>query len=270
MAAQQPLNAAPGQQYMQNVALDADVQANLCCPSAISAGLSCICFCSWFGAFKTIDQNQHAAVFVWGEYVGSVTQPGLIIVNPIGTELKLISTAKQTMDIKELKVVDAKGNPIMISGNLAYRVYSVKKARVDVQDANLYVYQQAPMVLRKVVSRYTYDTLRSDHGSEVENALRALLQESVADAGVEVLKFDLTDLSYAPEIAQAMLVKQQADAMVEARRLISQAAVSIACDASAAVKLRGHELSPAGEEKLITNLLTVICSHTGVTPTTAL
>lgn len=268
MAAMQPLNA-PGQVTMAT-ALDQDVNANLCCPSGLSAVISCVCFPAWLGALKTIDQNQHAAVFVWGEYVGSVTQPGLVVVNPIGTELKTISTARQTMDIKELKVVDAKGNPIMISGNLAYRIYSVRKARVDVQDANTYVYQQAPMVLRKVASRYTYDMLRSDHGGDVELSLRQSLQEQVADAGVEVLKFDLTDLSYAPEIAQSMLVKQQADAMVEARRLVSQAAVSIACDAVDSVRSRGHELSKQGEEHLITNLLTVIVSHTGVTPTAAL
>merc|ERR1719276_825973 len=114
------------------------------------------------------------------------------------------------------------------------------------------------MVLRKVASRHTYDSLRTDHSGAVEQALRQELQVSVADAGVEVLKFDLTDLSYAPEIAQAMLVKQQADAMVEARRLVSQAAVSIACDAAESVKARGHGLSEAAEEKLITNLLTVI------------
>jgi regulator of protease activity HflC (stomatin/prohibitin superfamily) len=207
---------------------------------------------------------------VWGEYVGSVTKPGLVIVNPVGTELKTISTARQTMDIKELKVVDAKGNPIMISGNLAYRVYSVKKARVDVADAHNYIYQQAPMVLRKVASRFTYDMLRGDSHGEVEGALRSNLQEAVSEAGVEVLKFDLTDLSYAPEIAQAMLAKQQADAMVEARRLVSQAAVGIACDAAEAVKTRGHELSNEAQEKLITNLLTVIVSHSGVTPTTSM
>ena len=103
MASQQPLNA-PLQAQMTGGALDQDVQANLCCPSAISACVSCVCFPCWLGALKTIDQNQHAAVMVWGEYVGSVTQPGLVIVNPVGTELKTISTARQTMDIKELKV----------------------------------------------------------------------------------------------------------------------------------------------------------------------
>lgn len=189
------------------------------------------------------------------------------IVNPIGTELRLVSTARQTMGIQELKVVDAKGNPIMISGNIAYQVYSVKKARVEVVDADIYVRQQAPMILRKVASQYTYDDLRTDQSGQVEASLRNSLQKAVADAGVRILQFDLTDLSYAPEIAQAMLVKQQAEAMIEARRLITASAVTIACDAANQVKTMGHELSKETEDQLIKNVLTVICSHTGVTPT---
>jgi len=266
-----PLLEAPHQIGMNAAGrVDEDVQANLCCPSAMSCALSTVCFCCWPCSLKTIDQNQNAAVMVFGEYQGSITKPGLTIVNPCGVELRKVSTARMTMDIKELKVVDAKGNPIMISGNLAYRVFSVKKACVDTADASQYVSQQSPMVLRKVASRYTYDTLRSDSSGDVEQSLRSSLQEAVSEAGIQVLKFDLTDLSYAPEIAQAMLVKQQADAMVEARRLVCQAAVGIACDVVEQIDARGKKLSKEGEEHLIKNLLTVICSHTGVAPTTAL
>lgn len=261
---------APVQNLMSGaVMLDADVQANLCCPSPLSCCLSAVIFPSWLGAIKTIQQNQSAAVLVWGKYVGSITEPGIKILNPIGTELRTVSTARQTMAIQELKVVDVKGNPIMISGNLAYQIYSVKKARVDVVDANLYLRQQAPMILRKVASQYSYDALRTDSTGQVEAALRAGLQTAVADAGVQVLQFDLTDLSYAQEIAQSMLVKQQAEAMIEARRLITASAVTIACEAVGQVKERGHELSKETEGQLIKNVLTVICSHNGVTPTMA-
>lgn len=260
---------APVQEHMgdSSAALDTDVQAGLCCPTPLSCCLSTCCFCSWLGALKTVQQNQNAAVMVWGKYVGSITEPGIKIVNPIGTELRTVSTARQTMQIQELKVVDAKGNPIMISGNIAYQIYSVKKARVDTMDADLYVRQQAPMALRKIASQHTYDDLRTDHSGAVEAALRNLLQKCVADAGVRVLQFDLTDLSYAAEIAQSMLVKQQAEAMIEARRLITASAVTIACDAAKQVKTMGHELSKETEEQLIKNVLTVICSHNGVTPT---
>lgn len=262
----QSLLDAPEQVSMREN-FDEDVQANLCCPAALSCCLSSVCFPAWLGAFRTVQQNQHAAVLVWGKYVGSVTNPGLRLVNPFGTELRVASTACQTMDIKELKCVDAKGNPIMISGNIAYRIYSVKKARVDVVNAEMYVLQQAPMSLRKVASKFTYDALRSDDTGEVERDLRKSLQASVSDAGILVMKFDLTDLSYAPEIAQAMLVKQQAEAMIDARRLVTASAVTIACDAAKQVKTMGHELSKEMEEQLIKNVLTVICSHSGVTPT---
>lgn len=266
----QAVIGAPVQNDMNgnsDTALDSDVQANLLCPSPLSCCLSSCLFCTWLGSVRTIQQNQSAAVMVWGRYVGSVTEPGMKIINPIGTELRMASTARQTMAIMELKVVDLRGNPIMISGNVAYQIYSVKKARVDTIDADTYVRQQAPMVLRKVASQYSYDDLRGDSTGQVEASLRNSLQKAVADAGVKVLQFDLTDLSYAQEIAQAMLVKQQAEAMIEARRLITASAVTIACDAAKQVKTMGHELSKETEEQLIKNVLTVICSHNGVTPT---
>jgi len=256
---------APAQQTMGE--LDNDVEANLCCPTGLSCCLSAVCFCSWLGSIKTINEKEHAAVLVWGKYVGSVTEPGMKIMNPIGTELRKVSTARQIMKLKELKVVDSKGNPIMISGNIAYQIYSVKKSRVDVADAYSYIHEQAPMILREVASKYSYDELCTDHSGQVQAGLRDSLQVAVTDAGVKVLQFDLTDLSYAPEIAQSMLVKQQAEAMIEARRLITASAVSIACDAAKQVKTMGHELSKETEDALIKNVLTVICSHNGVTPT---
>lgn len=257
---------APAQSTM-TAQMDSDVQADLCCPNGLSCLISSVCFCTWLGAVKTIDQNQQAAVLVWGKYVGSIVEPGMKILNPVGTELRLCSTARQTMDMQELKVVDCKGNPILISGNIAYQIYSVKKARVDVVDYYTFLRQQAAMILRKVASQYSYDDLRTDHSGTVQAALRETLQNAVADIGIQVSQFDLTDLSYAQEIAQSMLVKQQAEAMIEARRLITASAVSIACDAADQVKALGHELSKETEEHLIKNVLTVICSHNGVTPT---
>lgn len=267
--AAQMVLGAPLQENMVPRGLDEDVEANLCCPHSLSCCVSAICFCSWIGGIKQIQQNEHAAVMVWGKYVGSITEPGMKIINPIGTELRKVSTARQTMDVQELKVVDARGNPIMISGNIAYQVYSVKKSRVDVVDAYSYVHRQAPMILRKVASRHSYDDLRADLSGQVQDALKNSLQAVVADAGVKITQFDLTDLSYAPEIAQSMLVKQQAEAMIEARRLITGSAVTIACDAAKQVKTLGHELSKETEDQLIKNVLTVICSHQGVTPTMA-
>lgn len=245
--------------------LDADLSANLCCPSALSCCLGSCCFCVWCGCcLRTVNQNQHAAVMVWGKYVGSVMKPGLHIVNPFGTEFRLASIARVTMDVNWIKVTDAKGNPILMRGFLEYRVSSVKKACVDTTNVYDYVHQQAPMTLRKVASQFTYDAIRTDSDGTVREKLREYLQDHVRDIGIEVMHFDITDLTYAPEIMQAMLAKQAADAMVEARRLITSAAVGMACDCAEKVNERGEKLSEAGEEKLIRNVMTIVCSHSGV------
>jgi len=254
-----------------------DVNANLCCPSALSCVLSSVpCFLpAWLGSIRVIDQNEHAAVLCWGKYVGSITQPGITVVNPFGVELRKVSTQQQTLDIKDLKCTDGRGSPVIVSGNIVYRVTSAKKSMVDVQDARNYLREQAPMVLRKVCSKYPYEchsggvSLRGtgpDH-ELVPRDLARSLEEVVTDAGICVLKFDLTDLSYAPEIAAAMLQKQQAEAMVEARQVVVQSAVDISSSAIKRMKALGHTITPAGEERIIGNLLTVICGDRGATPT---
>jgi len=256
--------------------LDLDVAANLCCPHPLSCCLSTVCPISWLSSVRTIEQNEQAAVMCWGEYRGSILSPGLQVINPCGIELRKVSTARQTLDIKNLKCTDLKGNPVFVSGNVIYRIYSAKKAAVDVRDAAKYVHEQSPMVLRKVCSKYPYESkdgpsLRGGHGTmydhAVGNDLRKELQEVVHDAGVEIIKCDLTDLSYAPEIAAAMLQKQQAEAMIEARELVVQSAVDISSAAIKRMREKGHELTPQGEERIIGNLLTVICGDRGVQTT---
>jgi len=256
--------------------MDEDNQANLCCPHPLSTALSIVCFPAWLTSVRTIDQNEQAAVMCWGEYRGSILHPGLQIVNPCGVELRTVTTARQTLDIQNLKCTDAKGSPILVSGNVVYRIYSVKKARVDVSDATRYLHEQSPMVLRRVCSKYPYESgsgpsLRGGRGSMedhvVGNELRKELQAVVHDAGIEVMKCDLTDLSYAPEIAAAMLQKQQAEAMIEARELVVQSAVDISSAAIRRMREKGHQLTPQGEERIIGNLLTVICGDRGVQTT---
>lgn len=256
--------------------MDIDVQANLCCPHPLSNILSVCCLPAWLTSIRIIEQNEQAAVMCWGEYRGSLLQPGLQIINPCGVELRKISTQKQTHDIQNLKCADSRGSPIFVSGNVVYRVYSAKKATVDVKNAVQYLHQQAPMVLRKVCARYPYESttgpsLRGGRGSMedhvVGDQLRIDLQAVVHDAGLEVIKCDLTDLSYAPEIAAAMLQRQQAEAMIEARELVVQSAVDIASAAIKRMKERGHQLTPQGEERIICNLLTVICGDRGVQTT---
>jgi len=251
--------------------IDDDVQANLVCPSALSAVLSIVCPCAWLCSIRTIQQNEQAAVMAWGQYAGSITKHGLTIVNPCGIELRVASTARASLDLKDMRCSDAKGNPIIISGNVIYKIYSVKKARVDMQNVEQYISEQGPMVLRKVCSHFPFDSSSGPSlrgGGTADNSVGAVLKKELQtvlhDSGIEVLKFDLTDIYYAAEIAAAMLQKQQAEAMVEARELIVQSAVDIASSAILRMKAKGHQLSAQGEERILGNLLTVICSDKGV------
>jgi regulator of protease activity HflC (stomatin/prohibitin superfamily) len=232
--------------------LQDDVQANLCCPHPLSCVASTICFPCWLCSIKTFDQNEQAAVLVFGEYVGSINQPGIHIVNPCGVDLRRIDTQRKTIDVRDVHVTDQGGNPILISGNVAYKLYSAKKAKVDTNNPEEFMKDQAPMILRKVASRFTYDELRGD---AVGPMLSDQLQGAVMTAGVHVLKFELTDLKYDPQIAQAMLAKQQATVQVDAKRAVVTGAAETASLTVKRLKEMGHNLTPEREQQLIHDLL---------------
>merc|ERR1712137_775633 len=140
--------------------LDTDLDANYLCPDSISCLLSTIFCPCWCTGIKMFDQNEQAAVLVWGKYVGSIKEPGLYLINPCGVDLRRITTMRKTLDVRDVNVTDASGNPVFMSGNVAYRLYSAKKSQVDTQRPEEYTRDQAPMVLRKVGSRMPYDKLR--------------------------------------------------------------------------------------------------------------
>eukprot|EP00929_Paragymnodinium_shiwhaense_P003117 TRINITY_DN103513_c0_g1_i1.p1 TRINITY_DN103513_c0_g1~~TRINITY_DN103513_c0_g1_i1.p1 ORF type:complete len:306 (+),score=53.34 TRINITY_DN103513_c0_g1_i1:74-919(+) len=270
---------APGQSQMDSdsdeYSFEGDDPGNICCPDPKSCLLSTVCVPAWLGACKVVNARENAVVLIWGDYAGTITQPGCHCVNPCGTEFRQVSTARQTLDIKDIKCSDSKGNPIFVSGNLAYMVYSAKRACLDVTNVKEYISQQAPMVMRKICSKYPYDSvsgpsLRGHSGDEtVSDDLRRVMQVKASDAGVQILQYEITDLSYAPEIAAAMLQKQQAEAMVEARQVVVQSAVDISSSAIKRMKGLGHSITPAGEERIISSLLTVICGDRGAQPTVA-
>jgi regulator of protease activity HflC (stomatin/prohibitin superfamily) len=198
------------------------------------------------------DQNEQAAVLVWGKYVGSIKEPGIHIVNPCGVDLRRVSTMRKTLDVRDVSVTDHDGNPVFMSGNVAYRIYSAKKSQVDTQRPEQYISDQAPMVLRKVGSRMSYDQLR---GEGTSSALCSELQVAVGEAGVQVLKFQLTDLRYSPDIAKAMLGRQQAEVQVESKRKIVMGAAETASGTVSRLKQLGHNFSPENEQRLIHDLL---------------
>ena len=158
------------------------------------------------------------------------------------------------------------GNPILISAVVVYRVENSYKAALDVENHNRFIEDQAGAVVKRVSSTFPYESpdgsepcLKAE-SDEVSAEYVAGLQEAVNPAGIKVLGVRLNDLTYAPEIAQAMLMRQQALALIDARKTIVEGAVEIVRDAVERLQAAGLELSETQREVLVTNLLVVLCS----------
>jgi regulator of protease activity HflC (stomatin/prohibitin superfamily) len=237
-----------------------------------------------FGCFQ-ISEKRHSAVLYFGKYVGSVQNPGIHFLTPFGLEMRPISTATRTMDMKNLKVVDSRGNPVIVSAVVTFVATSARKARIDVENpwpnaswqpgvqSGTYLQLQSQAVLKQITSQFPYEAQEGfpslqTEGRHITELLMSTLQKRVAVTGAQILSFDLVDLSYAPEIAQNMLVRQQAAALVDARKLIVEAAVEMTHSATEALKVKkGRDLSEKTEDAIMINLLTVVCSNEAVTPT---
>ena len=226
--------------------------------------------------FVLVNPNTSRVLLLFGKYVGTIKQNGLFWVNPLYTKKK-ISLRASNFDSERLKVNDKLGNPIMISTILVWRVTETYKAAFEVDDYQNFVRVQTDAAVRKLASMYPYDnfadegldediTLRSSL-NEVSEALEKEVQERLSMAGIEVLEARIGYLAYAQEIANAMLKRQQATAIVAARHKIVEGAVSM-------VEMALHELSKKelvtldDERKaaMVSNLMVVLCSDKDVSP----
>merc|ERR1712118_645816 len=140
--------------------------------------------------------------------------PGIYCINPCGTSLKKITLKQQATELPNVKLLDLRGNPVVVSGVVFWQVHSIKAAVLNVESVYQYVQTSASAVLKQVVSKYPYeDDDNGGHSLKTEAAavsqeMTNVLQDRLAHTGVRVIAFNLADLSYAPEIAQAMLVRQ--------------------------------------------------------------
>lgn len=178
-------------------------------------------------------------------------------------------------ELQAIKVADAVGNTVLVSGVVTYRVVDAAKAALDIENLSDYVRVQAHATLKRVASRFpyiSYDGAPSlvTEAAQLAERLRGELQAALRCAGVHVVSFQLSDLAYAPEIAQAMLVRQQAQAVLDARRTIVAGAVGIVADALRALEAQGAGVGDGDAQparaRLVTNLLTVLCSERGAQP----
>ncbi|KQZ30206.1 SPFH domain-containing protein [Duganella sp. Root1480D1] len=222
-----------------------------------------------------LQPNESAILTLFGQYIGTDRSEGLRWAFPLYRKQRL-SLRARNLNAPTLKVNDKRGNPVEISAAIVWRVQDTAQAIFDVDDFERYVAVQAEAAIRHLASRYAYDdgedllkgemTLRSGM-DEVSLALRSELQERFKAAGVETVDAKLTHLAYAPEIAQVMLRRQQAEAIVSARSRIVHGAVSMV--ESALIALAEREIVELDAERkaaMVSNLLVVLCSDKETQP----
>lgn len=226
--------------------------------------------------FVLVNPNSSRVLLLFGKYVGTIKENGLFWANPLYTK-KRISLRASNFDSERLKVNDKLGNPIMISTILVWRVTDTYKAAFDVDDYQNFVRVQTDAAVRKLASMYPYDnfadegltediTLRSSV-NEVSEALEKELQERLSMAGIEVLEARIGYLAYAQEIANAMLKRQQATAIVAARHKIVEGAVSMVEMALAELNKKGVvNLDEERKAAMVSNLMVVLCSDKDASP----
>lgn len=229
--------------------------------------------------FFTLQPNEARSLVLFGNYRGTVRAGGFWWANPFYSNAKQrykISLRARTLLGERMKVNDRRGNPIEIAAMVVWHVQDTAQAMFDVDDFDSYVTTQAETALRHVATAYAYDhgddenadeiTLRSNP-DEVSNALREDLGARLAVAGVVVDDARLTHLAYAAEIAQAMLRRQQAEAVIAARRKIVTGAVSMVDMALKELSsLKVVELDDERKAAMVSNLMVVLCGEGEVTP----
>jgi regulator of protease activity HflC (stomatin/prohibitin superfamily) len=254
--------------------------------------------------FFTLQPNEARVLVLFGKYCGTVRDSGFHWANPFysngaggrgaghlaavinklesaktGAQPKRslsrnkISLRARTMNGEKLKVNDKRGNPIEIAAVMIWRVQDTAKACFDVDDYELYVQTQSESALRHLASQYSYDhgeenesTLRSN-GAEISAGLKEELEERLSRAGIAVEEARLTHLAYAPEIAQAMLRRQQAEAVIAARQKIVHGAVSMVD--MALKELAEKQVVQLDDERraaMVSNLMVVLCGEAEVHP----
>ncbi len=218
-----------------------------------------------FGFF-VINPRQEIVVLRFGKFVAVLKTQGIRWIHPVGRALHRISTRDTTLDIQRETVVELNGNPIEISAVVIYRVEDTYKAALQVENYRQFLDDQAGAVIKRVASRFPYESadparhcLKKEN-DEVTQQFITELQEVVNPAGIRVLGVRLNDLTYAPEIAQAMLMRQQALALIDARKTIVEGAVEIVRDAVERLAAAGLEVKEVDRDALVSNLLVVLCS----------
>ena len=227
-------------------------------------------------SYVVIHPNEGAAVLFFGKYSGTVKTEGFrFFINPF-YEKRKISLRIRNFESSQIKVNDVNANPILIGAIVVWRVYDVAEALFEVDNFEEYVQIQSEAALRAMATKYPYDIIEekdkggialSSHQEVVAKELQTSVEARLERAGIEVLEARISHLAYSQEIAQAMLRRQQASAVVAARREIVDGAVGMV--ELALDQLSSKNIIELDEEKkatMVSNLLVVLCSETDTTP----
>jgi regulator of protease activity HflC (stomatin/prohibitin superfamily) len=225
-----------------------------------------------FAGLFVVNPNEGLVLQLFGDYRGTVTAAGLRWANPFYSKQR-ISQRVRNFESALLKVNDTDGNPVEIAAVVVWRVVDTAEACFEVDDFENYVKVQSEAAVRNLATRYPYDTHEEQKVSlrgstaEVAKDLKHEIQERLAKAGVEVIEARLSHLAYAPEIAAAMLRRQQAGAIIAARQKIVEGAVGMVD--MALERLSASKLVQLDEERkaaMVSNLLVVLCGDREVQP----
>eukprot|EP01136_Pigoraptor_vietnamica_P012404 Opistho-1_new@3997 len=253
-----------------------DEEPACCFPSALPGILNFVFPCIAPFCCYTVTQGTEAVVLHYGKYSGTNRQAGCSCTPIFGREIRYVSVRKSTINLKDIRVLDLHGNPIIVSCVVVFAVVDSRKAALEVVDFRQFVADQAAVTLKQVVAMFPYETTEHDitpsaclktEPAQVYARLRDVLQEKVSQAGIAVHSVQLDTLNYAPEIAAAMLKRQQAKALVDARALVVKGAVTIAVDAVSQLESRGIALTDQEKGRLVTNILTITTGDTAAVPT---
>lgn len=217
--------------------------------------------------FFVVQPNMGAVVTLFGNYLGTVREPGLWWVNPF-CEKKAISLRVRNFESNKLKVNDHDGNPIEIAAVVVWQVVDTAEALFQVDNYDHFVHVQSESALRNMATAYAYDAHKEGEMSlrgntaEIAEKLKGEIQDRLTKAGVQVLESRISHLAYAPEIANAMLRRQQASAVIAARSKIVEGAVTMV--EMALDELSKKQIVQLDEERkaaMVSNLLVVLCSE---------
>lgn len=226
----------------------------------------------FLSSLTIVQPNQAKAILFFGQYLGTIKDNGLFVTTPLTQKIN-VSLKVRNFNSSLLKVNDSEGNPIEISAVVVFKVVDTAKALFDVDYYQDFIEIQSETAIRHIATQYPYDTFNDDdltlrgNTNEVSEELAKELQERLAVAGVEVIETRLNHLAYATEIASAMLQRQQAKAILSARQIIVEGAVSMTQMALEQIE-DGQDINFTDDRKvqLINNLLVSIITDKGMQP----